>query len=146
MFISSPCFTPFSFNAPCQFTTLINLRSLVFGLKPFGSLRSVTVTPCLSRRYHFPFTLFIPEHAKCYRQHLAGVLTAFVLYLTQWDKNVKKTAFLNYAHFFRDATKVTSWSVRASNLVGGTRFFLLRNVQITSGVDQASCSEAIPGD
>jgi hypothetical protein len=42
------CFTPFSFNAPCQFTPLLNLRSLVFGLKPFGSLRSVTVTPYLS--------------------------------------------------------------------------------------------------
>jgi hypothetical protein len=38
------CFTPFRFNAPCQFTPLHNLRFLIFGLTPLGWLRSVTLT------------------------------------------------------------------------------------------------------
>ena len=36
---------PFRFNVPCQFTPLINFRSLIFGLNPFGWLRSITLTP-----------------------------------------------------------------------------------------------------
>jgi len=37
----SPCFTsiyftPFCFNTPYQFTALLNLRSVIFGLTPFG--------------------------------------------------------------------------------------------------------------
>jgi hypothetical protein len=39
-----PCFTPFFSNAPCQYT-LLNLRPLIFGLTPFGWLRSLTMTP-----------------------------------------------------------------------------------------------------
>jgi len=35
------CFTPFFFNAPCQFTSLLNLRSIIFILTPSGWLRSV---------------------------------------------------------------------------------------------------------
>jgi hypothetical protein len=35
----------YCFNAPCQFTRL-NLRTLVFGVKPFGWLRSVTLSLC----------------------------------------------------------------------------------------------------
>jgi hypothetical protein len=31
-----PCFTPFCFNAPYQFSPLNNLRPLIFGLKLFG--------------------------------------------------------------------------------------------------------------
>jgi len=31
---------PFSSNAPCQFTPLLNLCSLPFGLKPFGWLHT----------------------------------------------------------------------------------------------------------
>jgi len=33
-----PCFTPFYFTAPCQFISLLNLRSLVSGLTPLGCL------------------------------------------------------------------------------------------------------------
>jgi hypothetical protein len=32
-------------NAPGQYTPLLNLRSLISGLTPFGWLRSVTLTP-----------------------------------------------------------------------------------------------------
>jgi len=35
----------FYFNVPYQFTPLLNLRSLIFGLTPFGWLLSITVTP-----------------------------------------------------------------------------------------------------
>jgi hypothetical protein len=36
-------FMPFSFNAPCQFTQPLNLRSFIFGLTPFGWLRTWTL-------------------------------------------------------------------------------------------------------
>lgn len=49
----SPCFTPFLFNVPCQFTPLNNLRSLIFGSKPFGFLLSITLTPHFWRKYNF---------------------------------------------------------------------------------------------
>jgi len=32
---ANPCLTPFCFNAPCQFTPLLDLRSRIFGLTPF---------------------------------------------------------------------------------------------------------------
>ena len=35
------CFTRFCFNAPCQFTPLLNLRSFILGLTPFGWLRYI---------------------------------------------------------------------------------------------------------
>ena len=38
-------FTLFCFNAPCQYTTLLNLCSLISGLTPFGWLRSITLNP-----------------------------------------------------------------------------------------------------
>jgi hypothetical protein len=38
------------FNTPCQFTPLLNLRSLVFGLRPFGWLHSITLTSLFSDR------------------------------------------------------------------------------------------------
>ena len=47
------CFTPIYFNAPCKFTPLLDLRSLIFGLTPFGWLRSATLPPCLRWEYHF---------------------------------------------------------------------------------------------
>ena len=40
--------TPFSLNDPCQYTTLLNLRPLIFGLTPFGWLCSITLTPTYS--------------------------------------------------------------------------------------------------
>jgi len=36
------------FNAPCQYTPLLNLRPLAFGLTTFGWLRSVTLNPFYS--------------------------------------------------------------------------------------------------
>jgi len=38
-----PSFTPFSFNAPDQFTPLINLRPTIFGLTLFGGFISIYV-------------------------------------------------------------------------------------------------------
>jgi hypothetical protein len=34
--IPSPCFRPSYYNAPYQFTALLNLRSLILGLTPYG--------------------------------------------------------------------------------------------------------------
>jgi len=50
----SPCFTlvyftPFRFNAHCQFTSLLSLWSLIFVLPPFGWLRSYANPFCLMR-------------------------------------------------------------------------------------------------
>jgi hypothetical protein len=42
---SSPCFTPVCLNVTCQYTPVLNLRPLIFGLTPFGWLRSITLTP-----------------------------------------------------------------------------------------------------
>jgi hypothetical protein len=41
----SHLFTPFCFNAPCQFTPLRNLHSLNFGIMPFGWMCSIMLTP-----------------------------------------------------------------------------------------------------
>lgn len=38
-------FTQFCFNAPCQFTPLLNFRSLSFSLRSFKWLRSIMLTP-----------------------------------------------------------------------------------------------------
>jgi hypothetical protein len=36
--IPRPCFMPFCYNAPCQFTQLLNLHSFDFGLRPLAGL------------------------------------------------------------------------------------------------------------
>jgi hypothetical protein len=41
-------FTPFCFNAPCQYIPLLSLRSLISGLTPFGWLCSITLNPTYS--------------------------------------------------------------------------------------------------
>ena len=41
--VTSVCFTPFCFSTLCQFTPPLNLRPLIFGLTPFGWLRSWTL-------------------------------------------------------------------------------------------------------
>jgi hypothetical protein len=38
-----PYLKPFSFNAPCQFTPLLNFCYLILGLTPFGMLTFVTL-------------------------------------------------------------------------------------------------------
>ena len=60
----SPRFTPFGFNAPCQFTPALTLRSLIFGLTPFGWQHPDTLTPYFWQEYHFSFTplLFTPTN------------------------------------------------------------------------------------
>jgi hypothetical protein len=49
----SPCLMPFCFNAPCQYTHLLNLHPLIFGLTPFCWLHSIVLTPtppsCLTK-------------------------------------------------------------------------------------------------
>jgi hypothetical protein len=55
-----PCFTPvlfipFFLNVPYQLT-LLNLRLIVFGLTPFGRLRSSRLTPCFWEGYNILFT------------------------------------------------------------------------------------------
>jgi hypothetical protein len=42
------CFTPFWFNAPCQYTPLLYLHPLIFGLTPFVWPRSITLTSIYS--------------------------------------------------------------------------------------------------
>ena len=37
------CYTPFCSHVPCQFTPLLNLRSLIFGLTPFGWLHFIAL-------------------------------------------------------------------------------------------------------
>ena len=81
---SPPVLRLFSFNATCQFTPLLNLRSLVSCLKPYGSLRSVTVTPYLSWKHNFQFAHFLTQilcqmkQAWQYLLYLPGVPTAFI--------------------------------------------------------------------
>jgi hypothetical protein len=55
----STCFTFCCFNAPCQLTPFLNLRSLVFGLPPFGWLLCVTLTHLFLIGISFLFTLFV---------------------------------------------------------------------------------------
>jgi hypothetical protein len=43
----------FTITSPYQFTPLLNLRSVLFGLTPFVWLHSVTPTPSFWRQYHF---------------------------------------------------------------------------------------------
>ena len=50
---TSDCFTHFFFNAPSQFTSLISLPSLIFGLTPFGWLQSIMLTHYFWWEYHF---------------------------------------------------------------------------------------------
>jgi len=55
LFTPSLCFMPFSFNAPCQITPLLNSCSLTFG----WLLCSIMVTPYFWKEYHFLFTLTV---------------------------------------------------------------------------------------
>ena len=55
----SPCFTPFCLNASCKFTPLLNLRFLIFGLTPVGSLHSITPNSFFIWKYNFWFTPFL---------------------------------------------------------------------------------------
>jgi hypothetical protein len=55
---TSLCYTPFYFNALCQFTPLLNLRSLIFGLTPFGWLLFIVLTSYFWWEYNFLFTTF----------------------------------------------------------------------------------------
>jgi hypothetical protein len=48
VFTRSTCFTPFWYNAPCQYAPLLNLRSLIFDLRPSGCLSSFIQTPTYS--------------------------------------------------------------------------------------------------
>ena len=56
---TSLCYTLFflggggGLNASRQFTSLLNLRPLIFGLTPFGWMHSITLTQYLRREYHF---------------------------------------------------------------------------------------------
>ena len=50
--LSPTCFTTFCLNVPCQYTSLLNLRLLIFGLTPFGWLRFITLTTSYSIIYY----------------------------------------------------------------------------------------------
>ena len=52
------CFVPFCSNALWQFTPVLNLRTIIFGLMPFGWLFSVMLTPHFSWEYF----RFMPIH------------------------------------------------------------------------------------
>jgi hypothetical protein len=55
---TSLCYTPFCFNALCQFKPLLNLRSLIFGLTPFGWLLFIVLTSYFWWKHNFSFTIF----------------------------------------------------------------------------------------
>jgi hypothetical protein len=62
--VSSPCFTPvcftlFCFNVGCQFTPLLNLRSLSFVLTPVGWLHSTTLTHLFVTGISFLIDVFV---------------------------------------------------------------------------------------
>jgi hypothetical protein len=46
------------FNASCQFTPFLDLRSLIFCLRPFNLLLSITLSSYLRLKHYFWFTLF----------------------------------------------------------------------------------------
>jgi len=50
-YFTAVCPMPFGFNAPCLSTPL-NLRPFIFGLTPFGCLRSIRVTPYFWLEYY----------------------------------------------------------------------------------------------
>jgi hypothetical protein len=48
-FTRSPCFRLFFCLTPsCQYTAVLNLRPIIFGLTPFGWVRSITLNPTYS--------------------------------------------------------------------------------------------------
>ena len=51
------CFTPLRFNPFCQYTPLLNLQPIIFGLRPFGWLPSITLT--CTNSCSFMGTLFL---------------------------------------------------------------------------------------
>ena len=61
-YTTSPCFTRFCFNAPCQLPAHHHLRSLIFGLPHCVWLRSTTLTPHSDHNliFHLRFFLFTP--------------------------------------------------------------------------------------
>lgn len=60
--IVRPFLTMFCFNAPYQYTPLLNLRPFIFSLTPFGWMRSITSTPHLIWYCHSLFTCFNYPH------------------------------------------------------------------------------------
>ena len=55
------CFTPFWSNFPCQFTPLLHLRPLIFGLTLFGWFISINLNVFLwKHRFWFTPFLFTP--------------------------------------------------------------------------------------
>jgi len=49
----------FALTPPCQFTQILNLRSLgIFGLTSFGWPHYITLTSYFRRKYRFYFTSF----------------------------------------------------------------------------------------
>ena len=53
-----PFLTVFCFNAPYQYTPLLNLRPFIFSLTPFYWMRSITPIPYFIWDCHFLFTCF----------------------------------------------------------------------------------------
>ena len=49
----------FSLNSPCQFLPVLTFPSFIFGLKPFGWLRLMTLKPYFWWTYHFLYTPFL---------------------------------------------------------------------------------------
>jgi len=68
------CFTPFCFNALYQFTGLLDLHPLLFGLMPLDRLHSTKATPYFWEEYHFCFMLTISYIQLGVKQEL-GVCT-----------------------------------------------------------------------
>jgi hypothetical protein len=56
-FFTPVCFTPFCFNAAYQFTPLLNLRYIMFGLTPFSWFVCIYLSFFL---WEYNFFLFTP--------------------------------------------------------------------------------------
>jgi hypothetical protein len=83
----SPCFTAvyftlFCFNAFWQFKQLLNLRSLISGLTPYGSLRSIMLNPYFWMKCHFWFKLFFFIYAQFFKSQLERKEKLRVLWIT----------------------------------------------------------------
>jgi hypothetical protein len=58
-YFPSPCFAPLCFKAACQFTPLLNLCFVIFGLMPFDWLHWVTLTLSFCWEYRFFIHAFL---------------------------------------------------------------------------------------
>jgi uncharacterized membrane-anchored protein YitT (DUF2179 family) len=89
------CFTPFFFNTPCQFTSLVNIPTLIFGLTPLGWLHSIMLTHYIWWEYYF---WFMPTFSGMQLGHKtgAGCVRAQYLFPAHGVPSVWNRKVINY--------------------------------------------------